>query len=113
MKQITLCFLAVIALVFSGCANGNVLAPYRSVTIRPHDRVALGVNITAKKMRYEFHTARDGNQKVRFTELNPLRSFPTQETAGSSCAGDTYYRGINVFEFENRTSHPITVYFDK
>jgi hypothetical protein len=112
MKQFTLCLL-VVALVFSGCANGNVLAPHKSVTVRPHDRVALGVNITAKKMRYEFHTARDGDQKVRFTELNPERSFPSQETASSSGAGDTYYHGINVFEFENRTSHPITVYFDK
>jgi hypothetical protein len=108
--------LSILALMLSGCASGNVLAPYKAVVIKPHDRVALGVNITADKFRYEFHTKQKANgrgDEVKFTEIDPHGVFSTILQWSGSGAGDVPYRGINVFEFENPTNHRVVVYFDK
>jgi len=107
--------LCLLALTLSGCVPGNALAPYKSVLIKPHDRVALGVNITGK-FRYEFHTKQKENgegDKVKFTTLDPYGADkPILQWSGSG-AGELPYKGINVFEFANPTNHPVAVYFDK
>jgi hypothetical protein len=112
MKITKWLLLLMAALSLSGCASGNVLARYQWVSIPPHGRVAFGVNITAKKMQYAFHTSRE-TDRVWFAELAPSGSLKPVLLSSTSGAGDPLYHGINVFEFANPSNHRITVYFNK